>query len=129
LGGLIKKCRHERRQSFSEKMPERRCHAASVKTDMQGKRCCVASFLLIAPAQSKLANLMFTYELQRRLASLGNTIAVAAHLGISNTELIRNLPAGVRSLAGLIAPLLTQTPEMGALPTLRAATDPAVLGG
>lgn len=82
-----------------------------------------------AYGQSKLANLMFTYELQRRLASIGNTIAVAAHPGISNTQLIRNLPAGVRNLAGLIAPLLTQKPEMGALPTLRAATDPAVLGG
>jgi NAD(P)-dependent dehydrogenase (short-subunit alcohol dehydrogenase family) len=82
-----------------------------------------------AYGQSKLANLMFTYELQRRLASLGNTIAVAAHPGISNTELIRNLPAGFRSLAGSIAPLFTQKPEMGALPTLRAATDPAVLGG
>jgi NAD(P)-dependent dehydrogenase (short-subunit alcohol dehydrogenase family) len=82
-----------------------------------------------AYGQSKLANLMFTYELQRRLASLGTTIAVAAHPGISNTELIRNLPARLRTLASLIAPLLTQTPEMGALPTLRAATDPAVLGG
>ena len=82
-----------------------------------------------AYGQSKLANLMFTYELQRRLASLGNTIAVAAHPGISNTELIRNLPAGIRSLVGSIAPLITQKAELGALPTLRAATDPAVLGG
>ncbi|MGI4747071.1 MAG: SDR family NAD(P)-dependent oxidoreductase [Janthinobacterium lividum] len=82
-----------------------------------------------AYGQSKLANLIFTYELQRRLASLGNTIAVAAHPGISNTELIRNLPAGIRSFVGSIAPLITQKAEMGALPTLRAATDPTVLGG
>jgi NAD(P)-dependent dehydrogenase (short-subunit alcohol dehydrogenase family) len=82
-----------------------------------------------AYGQAKLANLMFTYELQRRLASRGRTIAVAAHPGVSNTDLIRNLPAGVRGLAELVAPMMTQKPEMGALPTLRAATDPAVLGG
>ncbi len=82
-----------------------------------------------AYGQAKLANLMFTYELQRRLASRGSTIAVAAHPGVSNTDLIRNLPAGFRGLAELVAPLITQKPAMGALPTLRAATDPAVLGG
>ena len=78
---------------------------------------------------SKLANLMFTYELQRRLEPHGATIAVAAHPGVSNTELVRNLPAAVRGPIRWLAPLLTQKPEMGALPTLRAATDPAVLGG
>lgn len=82
-----------------------------------------------AYGQSKLANLMFTYELQRRLAGHGTTIAVAAHPGVSNTELIRNLPAAFRGPIGWLAPLLTQTPEMGALPTLCAATDVAVLGG
>jgi NAD(P)-dependent dehydrogenase (short-subunit alcohol dehydrogenase family) len=82
-----------------------------------------------AYGQAKLANLMFTYELQRRLALGGSTIAVAAHPGVSNTDLIRNLPAGVRGLAELVAPMMTQKPEMGALPTLRAATDSAVLGG
>ncbi|ACB93691.1 SDR family NAD(P)-dependent oxidoreductase [Beijerinckia indica] len=82
-----------------------------------------------AYGQSKLANLMFTYELQRRLAPHGATIAVAAHPGVSNTELIRNLPAAFRGPIRWLAPLLTQKPEMGALPTLRAATDPAVLGG
>ena len=82
-----------------------------------------------AYGQSKLANLMFTYELQRRLASLGTTIAVAAHPGIANTDLIRDLPALFRRLIVSIASRITQTAEMGALPTLRAATDPAVLGG
>ena len=72
---------------------------------------------------------MFTYELQRRLATLDNTIAVAAHPGISDTELVRNLPTGFRSIVAAIAPLITQKAEMGALPTLRAASDPAVLGG
>ncbi|MEU0499469.1 SDR family NAD(P)-dependent oxidoreductase [Nocardia sp. NPDC005998] len=82
-----------------------------------------------AYGQSKLANLMFTYELQRRLAPHGSTVAVAAHPGVSNTELTRNSPAAFRLPITWIAPLLTQTPEMGALPTLRAATDPAVAGG
>ncbi|WP_051707921.1 MULTISPECIES: SDR family NAD(P)-dependent oxidoreductase [unclassified Streptomyces] len=82
-----------------------------------------------AYGQSKLANLMFTYELQRRLAPHGTTVAVAAHPGVSNTELARNTPAALRVPVTRLAPLLTQKAEMGALPTLRAATDPAVLGG
>jgi NAD(P)-dependent dehydrogenase (short-subunit alcohol dehydrogenase family) len=80
-----------------------------------------------AYGQAKLANLMFTYELQRRLQGT-DTIAVAAHPGGSNTELARNLPVAIRGLATVLAPLM-QGPDMGALPTLRAATDPGVLGG
>ncbi|VTR76367.1 SDR family NAD(P)-dependent oxidoreductase [Cellulomonas hominis] len=82
-----------------------------------------------AYGQAKLANLMFTYELQRRLARHGTTVAVAAHPGVSDTELARNTPAALRLPVTWLAPLLTQTAAMGALPTLRAATDPAVLGG
>jgi NAD(P)-dependent dehydrogenase (short-subunit alcohol dehydrogenase family) len=82
-----------------------------------------------AYGQSKLANLMFTYELQRRLTSRGTTVAVAAHPGVSNTDLVRNSPPLLRAVSNLVSPLLTQPPAMGALPTLRAATDPAVLGG
>ena len=82
-----------------------------------------------AYGQSKLANLLFTYELQRRLASLGTTIAVAAHPGISNTELARSTPALLRVPVSWLAPLIAQRPEMGALPTLRAATDLSVAGG
>ncbi len=144
-----------------------------------------------AYGQSKLSNLLFTYELQRRLESAGgqersdggngsggqersdggngsggqersdggygsggqersvggygsggqersdggngsaggSTIAVAAHPGISNTELMRHIPGsglpGFRQAASLV----TNSPEMGALATLRAATDPAVTGG
>ncbi|MEU0116196.1 SDR family NAD(P)-dependent oxidoreductase [Streptomyces bobili] len=81
-----------------------------------------------AYGQSKLANLMFTYELQRRLGSLNTTIAVAAHPGLADTDLMRNLPAAIRVIAPVIGPLMSQKPEMGALPTLRAATDPAVRG-
>ncbi|MFG3558516.1 SDR family NAD(P)-dependent oxidoreductase [Micromonospora sp. NPDC047557] len=82
-----------------------------------------------AYGQSKLANLMFTYELQRRLAPHGTTIAVAAHPGVSNTELVRNSPAVVRAPITWLAPVITQPAAAGALPTLRAATDPSVLGG
>jgi NAD(P)-dependent dehydrogenase (short-subunit alcohol dehydrogenase family) len=83
-----------------------------------------------AYGQAKLANLLFTYELQRRLAAkAAPTIAVAAHPGSSDTELIRNSPAPVRAVSQLLAPLIFQSAEMGALPTLRAATDPAVRGG
>src|SRR5688572_28206984 len=49
-----------------------------------------------AYGQAKLANLMFTYELQRRLATHGTTAAVAAHPGMSSTELARNTPAALR---------------------------------
>src|SRR2546421_6957301 len=46
-----------------------------------------------AYGQSKLANLMFTYELARRLSGAGTTIAVAAHPGLASTELARYTPA------------------------------------
>ncbi|MGA5414267.1 SDR family NAD(P)-dependent oxidoreductase [Streptomyces pseudogriseolus] len=82
-----------------------------------------------AYGQSKLANLMFTYELQRRLARHGTTVAVAAHPGVSNTELLRNSPAAFRLPITWLAPLITQNATMGALPTLRAATGPDVRGG
>jgi NAD(P)-dependent dehydrogenase (short-subunit alcohol dehydrogenase family) len=82
-----------------------------------------------AYGQSKLANLMFTYELQRRLSGAGTTIAVAAHPGFADTELMRNSPAAQRAIVAALAPLISQKAAMGALPTLRAATDPGVLGG
>lgn len=84
-----------------------------------------------AYGQSKLANLLFTYELQRRLAAApdAKTIAVAAHPGGSNTELARNLPGILQPVKAVLAPVLFQSPAMGALPTLRAATDPDVQGG
>jgi NAD(P)-dependent dehydrogenase (short-subunit alcohol dehydrogenase family) len=80
-----------------------------------------------AYGQAKLANLMFTYELQRRLRGT-DTIAAAAHPGGSRTELARNLPPLVRLAEGVLQPLF-QGADMGALPTLRAATDPGVIGG
>ncbi|WP_431237616.1 SDR family NAD(P)-dependent oxidoreductase [Mycolicibacterium aichiense] len=80
--------------------------------------------------QSKLANLMFAYELQRRLAAAdAKTIAVAAHPGVSDTELIRHVPGSSLPGVKLISGLLLNSAEMGALATLRAATDPSVIGG
>jgi NAD(P)-dependent dehydrogenase (short-subunit alcohol dehydrogenase family) len=85
---------------------------------------------IAAYGQSKLANLLFTYELQRRLADQQkNTVAVAAHPGTSHTELTRNLPGVLKPATALLGPVLFQSATMGALPTLRAATDPDVEGG
>jgi NAD(P)-dependent dehydrogenase (short-subunit alcohol dehydrogenase family) len=80
-------------------------------------------------SMSKLANLLFTHELQRRLDSAGGeTLAVACHPGISDTELSRYFPGWLVAL-GPVLRLFAQSPPMGALPTLRAATDPSIKGG
>ena len=84
---------------------------------------------IAAYGQSKLANLMLTYELQRRLAPHGTTVAVAAHPGLSATELTRDTYAALRLPLDWFSSVLTQPAAMGALPTVRAATDPSVLGG
>jgi NAD(P)-dependent dehydrogenase (short-subunit alcohol dehydrogenase family) len=81
-----------------------------------------------AYGQAKLANLLFTYELQRRLAAGNTTVAVAAHPGGSKTELTRNMPRLVAMATRLVEPLF-QDADLGALPQLRAATDPGVQGG
>ena len=83
-----------------------------------------------AYGQAKLANLMFTYELQRRLAAKGApTIALAAHPGGSDTELTRYIPRLVKPVVDVVWPMFSQSAEMGALPTVRAATDPSAQGG
>ncbi len=80
-----------------------------------------------AYAQSKLANLLFADDLQRRLSAAGRrTISVAAHPGVAGTEGMRR----DTSLQGkLLAGGSAQTPEMGALPLLYAATARDVAGG
>jgi len=80
--------------------------------------------------QSKLANLMFTYELQRRLAAAGApAIAVAAHPGLTRTELPRYLSRVATACFVLVERPFAQRAAIGALGTLRAATDPAAHGG
>jgi len=77
---------------------------------------------MAAYAQSKLANLLFTSELQRRLTQAGSpVIATAAHPGLAATNLMR--PEG-RPLARLAEKVMTpfaQSDDAGALPTLFAA--------
>jgi NAD(P)-dependent dehydrogenase (short-subunit alcohol dehydrogenase family) len=74
---------------------------------------------------SKLANLLFTYELQRRFEAAGaDAIAVAAHPGWTATSFTEH-PALIR----LFSSLLAMPPEQGALPALYAATAPDVNGG
>jgi NAD(P)-dependent dehydrogenase (short-subunit alcohol dehydrogenase family) len=84
--------------------------------------------------QSKLANLLFTYELQRRLGGTGaDTIAVAAHPGNARTEFGRDMSGVVRvAMSPRLRALtwwLMQSPQAGALATVRAATDPQARGG
>jgi NAD(P)-dependent dehydrogenase (short-subunit alcohol dehydrogenase family) len=87
-----------------------------------------------AYAQSKLANLLFTYELAARLQAAGQrTIALAAHPGVARTELFRWDPRLARALLSpALRPLTFWTvhsAQAGALPALRAATDPAARAG
>ena len=84
--------------------------------------------------QSKLANLLFTYELHARLQTASaDTAAVAAHPGNARTELWRWTPKLTRTLYRPRLRSLTfwfaQSAPMGALATLRAATDPNARSG
>lgn len=83
-------------------------------------------------AQSKLANLMFAFELQRRSDTSGWGItSIAAHPGVSRTDLISN-GAGRMSAAGFARTFLWflfQPAPQGALPILFAATSPTARAG
>jgi NAD(P)-dependent dehydrogenase (short-subunit alcohol dehydrogenase family) len=81
--------------------------------------------------RSKLANLLFALELDRRLDAVGaSTISVAAHPGVSDTSLADHLVDNRwRRLLRPIASRVLQDAAQGALPILRAATDPGVRGG
>ncbi|MEZ5568894.1 MAG: oxidoreductase [Halioglobus sp.] len=85
-----------------------------------------------APARygmSKLANLLFTYELQRRLDVAGlPVVSVACHPGIASTELSRHMPGVLNAATAMLQPLLN-TAAAGAWPTLCAATAETVEGG
>jgi NAD(P)-dependent dehydrogenase (short-subunit alcohol dehydrogenase family) len=79
-----------------------------------------------AYAQSKLANLLFTYELDRRLKAANiNTIATAAHPGYTAT----NLQKDAGFIMKIMNVILAQKVDMGVLPILRAATAPNLKGG
>ena len=88
----------------------------------------------LAYFQSKLANLLFIGELQRRLALVkSEVIAVAAHPGVSSTNLGHESSGVLGSMMKWTRPVfdrfVSQSAAMGALPTLRAAVDPSVDGG
>lgn len=80
-----------------------------------------------AYAQSKLANLLFAYELDRRLkAAKINTIVTAAHPGYTKTNL--QATSGFM-MAVIMNNILAQNVKIGALPILRAATEENLTGG
>ena len=84
--------------------------------------------------RSKLANLLFAYELQHRLDAAGaGTISVAAHPGIASSDLWRTSSLFERVLLApqlrLLTGWLVQSSANGARPLLHAATDPQVRGG
>jgi NAD(P)-dependent dehydrogenase (short-subunit alcohol dehydrogenase family) len=88
-----------------------------------------------AYGQSKFANVLFTFELQRRLAASGaNTLSLTAHPGYASTNL-QNTSASASGnlMERLFYPLgnqvFAQSSAMGALPQLYAATAPGVKRG
>ena len=79
----------------------------------------------LAYGQSKLANLLFAYELQRRSSKNGNNpLSIAVHPGYAATNLQNS-----SSLFSFTNSFMAQSQEMGALPTLYATTSPAIEGG
>lgn len=84
-----------------------------------------------AYGQSKLADLMFALELDRRLRAAGSTVkSLAAHPGYAATNLqAAAAPALDRWVMALTNALLAQSAEQGALPSLYAATAPGLEGG
>ena len=83
-----------------------------------------------AYGQSKLANLLFTYELQRRLARSGSDVlALAAHPGYASTNLQSHTESLQDRFMSFGNRLMAQSAEMGALPSLYAATAPGVHAG
>ncbi|HJM27532.1 MAG: oxidoreductase [Acidimicrobiales bacterium] len=88
-----------------------------------------------AYAQSKLANLVFTAELDRRLRRAGrkDILSVAAHPGMAESNIVKLqtdsfVNRHMRNLWDKAGPYICQTASAGAIPTLRAATDPAAEG-
>ena len=84
----------------------------------------------LAYGQSKLADLMVAYELERRFVAAGSRLrSMAAHPGYSATNLQSRTESFQDAVMGLGNRLFAQGPEMGALPELYAATVPDLPGG
>jgi NAD(P)-dependent dehydrogenase (short-subunit alcohol dehydrogenase family) len=84
-----------------------------------------------AYGQSKLANLLFALELDRRLRAAGSTVkSLAAHPGWAATNLqFAAAPRFDQAVMWVGNRVIAQSDEMGALPTLYAATEPGLEGG
>jgi NAD(P)-dependent dehydrogenase (short-subunit alcohol dehydrogenase family) len=97
-------------------------------SNLQGERRYVN---WLAYAQSKLSNLMFCFELQRRASEADSPLkSVAAHPGYSRTNLqFAAPPIYEQAVMAVTNVLVGQSAEMGALPTLYAATMPGLPGG
>ncbi len=96
--------------------------------NLQGER---RYFRWFAYCQSKLANVLFALELERRLRAAGSDLkSLAAHPGYADTNLQNAAPPALdRALFALTDRLFAQNAEMGALPELYAATRPNLDGG
>ncbi|WP_226582672.1 oxidoreductase [Halobacillus litoralis] len=81
--------------------------------------------------RSKLANLLFTYELQRRIEKEGLDVkSLAAHPGGAQTNLSRHIEDKLLfKILSRPLRMMTQSASQGALPGIRAATDPSIEGG
>ncbi|GAA4822454.1 SDR family NAD(P)-dependent oxidoreductase [Actinomycetospora corticicola] len=84
----------------------------------------------LAYGQSKLADLMVAYELERRFVAAGSSLrSMAAHPGYSATNLQSRTESFQDTVMGVLNRIVAQGPEMGALPELYAATVPDLPGG
>jgi NAD(P)-dependent dehydrogenase (short-subunit alcohol dehydrogenase family) len=96
--------------------------------NLQGER---RYFRWLAYSQSKLSNILFALELERRLEAAGSPIkSVAAHPGYAATNLQSAAPPMVdRIVMAVSNRVIAQSADMGALPILWVATDPGIEGG
>jgi NAD(P)-dependent dehydrogenase (short-subunit alcohol dehydrogenase family) len=83
--------------------------------------------------QSKLANLLFARELEKRARAAGSKlVSIPVHPGVSRTNIIENgmQPTGLKAVViNAVAGMVMQSDAAGALPTLYAATAPTAVGG
>ena len=87
--------------------------------------------IMKAYGNTKLYNLLFTYELQRKFEKFKiGCIAIATHPGVSKSNLSRHVTKKLLYKIGMgVSTIITQNASMGALPEIMASTDPHVKGG
>jgi NAD(P)-dependent dehydrogenase (short-subunit alcohol dehydrogenase family) len=129
LTGLLRNQIKERVVAVSSQMHRTARISGATADDLRDKAKGIGAYNpWSAYAVSKLANLLFIHELERRqLRNNWNLQAVAAHPGYADTNLVAG--ASVQDRAGAFAnALFAQSAERGALPTLCAATFPGLIG-